>query len=495
MLYTITSTLPPTHGGRTKALLNRIKFLEENLQQQSTILTTNYNANYKNIYRIFREKGLITNSTKLENIYDWLANHRLLEEPVEPKLFGNLPIKTKVKVSGLKAKKYGDDVKYFDGKDYVMFRKFYKDRKIMKYEDSIDPHTNTVKQRKEYTLNGRLHKVNHFDNVSTFKISEEYYDIDGYMYLKITYDNNEDNKLNEIQYYKDGNNPIIFKKEKSLFRYYYNHVLKDGSVVFNDARLLDRPLIECENNIKRILVFHSNHLQNNKVRSSYKLALDNHEKINKYIVLTHYQKEDILAQFPISKDKIDVIPHFLEISKRHSREEVKDQFCFIGRITEEKQIDHIIRAFDLYLKKGYTSQLLIYGKDKDGTLEELKHLVTTLNLEEKVVFKGHTNQPEKVFPTVIASLLTSRYEGFALSVMESIDKGCPVVSYNVRYGPSELIREGENGILVNQDDIEGFANAMEMARNIGFKDVKLSEKFGVNEALKNYQSLINDVTQ
>ena len=47
MLYTITSTLPPTHGGRTKSLLHRVKFLETQLGEISTILTTNYNANYK----------------------------------------------------------------------------------------------------------------------------------------------------------------------------------------------------------------------------------------------------------------------------------------------------------------------------------------------------------------------------------------------------------------------------------------------------------------
>lgn len=90
--------------------------------------------------------------------------------------------------------------------------------------------------------------------------------------------------------------------------------------------------------------------------------------------------------------------------------------------------------------------------------------------------------------------MTSQYEGFGLSIMESINSGCPVISYNVRYGPSELITNHENGILVKKDDIEGFADAMEMARNIHFKDVKLSEKFSVEQASNNYQSLIDDVT-
>ncbi|WP_165885441.1 hypothetical protein [Staphylococcus chromogenes] len=49
MLYTVTSTLPEFHGGRTKSLLSRNLFLETQLQQDHTILTTNYNPNYPQI--------------------------------------------------------------------------------------------------------------------------------------------------------------------------------------------------------------------------------------------------------------------------------------------------------------------------------------------------------------------------------------------------------------------------------------------------------------
>lgn len=494
MLYTITSTLPPTHGGRTKSLLHRVKFLETQLGEISTILTTNYNANYKNVYRIFRNKELITENTKLDNLYDWLANYNLLEEPVEPKLFRKLPIQTKVKIRGLEAIQEGDNVKYYKDNVHVLFRKYYANKQIMKFEDTINPNSQKVSKRKAFTLNGRLHKIDYFDDVTAIKIKEEYYDKKGDVYLKKHFTNDEENKLIDIEHLTKRGETRTFNNEKALFTYYYNHVLPNGSVVFNDARLLDRPLIDCENDIKRILMFHSNHIQGNKVRHSYKLAFDKQEIIDKYIVLIEYQKHDIQSQFGIDDNKIDVIPHFVSIAQSNRRDEVEDQFCFIGRLAQEKQIDHIIKAFDIYLKKGYSSKLLVYGKDKEGNLNTLKQLVKTLQLEDKVIFKGHTNHPKEVFSKVIASLLTSRYEDFGLSIMESINYGCPVISYNVRYGPSELITNHENGILVKKDDIEGFADAMEMARNIHFKDVKLSEKFSVEQASNNYQSLIDDVT-
>ena len=159
----------------------------------------------------------------------------------------------------------------------------------MKFEDTINPNSQKVSKRKAFTLNGRLHKIDYFDDVTAIKTKEEYYDKKGDVYLKKHFTNDEENKLIDIEHLTKRGETRTFNNEKALFTYYYNHVLPNGSVVFNDARLLDRPLIDCENDIKRILMFHSNHIQGNKVRHSYKLAFDKQEIIDKYIVLIEYQ--------------------------------------------------------------------------------------------------------------------------------------------------------------------------------------------------------------
>lgn len=60
MIYTVTSTLPLVHGGRTKSLLTRIRFLDKEMGIHNKILTTNYNANYNEVYQKFEENQLIT---------------------------------------------------------------------------------------------------------------------------------------------------------------------------------------------------------------------------------------------------------------------------------------------------------------------------------------------------------------------------------------------------------------------------------------------------
>ncbi|RLY72540.1 glycosyl transferase family 1, partial [Staphylococcus hominis] len=77
MIYTITSTLPEVHAGRTKALLRRIALYNNELNVKQTILTTNYNPNYDYVYSTFIDKKTLNNDTHIVNIYDWLSNFKL----------------------------------------------------------------------------------------------------------------------------------------------------------------------------------------------------------------------------------------------------------------------------------------------------------------------------------------------------------------------------------------------------------------------------------
>ncbi len=493
MLHTITSILPKVHGGRTKSLLYRIKFLEENLNQKSMIHTTNYDPDYINIYEDFKERGLINDSLKIQNIYEWLSNNNLLEKNSKPTIFNKRTNETKIKVPNLIEEIDKNIVRYYKDKEYVLYRNFYVGTKILKFEDFMSPFSKKKLERREYTKNGKLHRITNYSVTKYSKLYEEYYNKRGEIYLKKYFSDVEKNKLLYIIFYRNSRPYKFFENEKEMFTYYFNHVFEDGSIVFNDARLLDKSLIECNKQLKRVLVFHSTHLVDNGIRGSYKIALSKNNKIDKYIVLTNYQKKDIQQDFQINDSKIKVIPHFVESLNDSKIIDKIDQFCYVGRISKEKQIDHIIQAFSKYLKKGYESKLLIYGKDEDGEKNILLKLVRELNIEEFVEFKGYTNNPKKVFRNSIASILTSNFEGFGLTIMESLNNGCPVISYNTKYGPSELIENNQNGILVEKNNINELAIAMENTRNNPFKDVKLSENFSKQTAINNYQKLLDEL--
>src|SRR5699024_12363778 len=119
-------------------------------------------------------------------------------------------------------------------------------------------------------------------------------------------------------------------------------------------------------------------------------------------------------------------------------------------ISTKKQKEKIIYSYKKYIDLRYKKRLNIYGKDENNTKDKLVNLVRQLNLENKITFYDHTDSPLEEFEKSRASFLTSEFEGFGLTLMESIEMGCPVISYDTRYGQSEIISNGENGYLVKQ---------------------------------------------
>lgn len=73
-------------------------------------------------------------------------------------------------------------------------------------------------------------------------------------------------------------------------------------------------------------------------------------------------------------------------------------------------------------------------------------------------------------------LSTSKMEGFGLAILESLSLGTPVISYDVDYGPAELIQDGFNGYLVSEGDIDKMVEKVDQLLN----DSQKIEQFSMN---------------
>ena len=82
---------------------------------------------------------------------------------------------------------------------------------------------------------------------------------------------------------------------------------------------------------------------------------------------------------------------------------------------------------------------------------------TNHGLTDHVTLHGYDRNARDALWTASVFLLTSRYEGYPLSTLESLSRGCPVVSYDVPYGPREQITEGVDGYVVPEGDIDAAA--------------------------------------
>lgn len=493
MIYTVTSTLPPVHGGRTKSLLKRVKLLDNEMNIHNKILTTNYNVNYQKVYKKFLNTQTITENTKLENIYDWLSDFRLLSIPKTKFRKKTIYQEANKEIKGLKYKEKDNVFRYYDGDTYVLYRKFYEESNILKFEDVMSPISKRKIERREYNNYGILHRKSYFSQKTHFRILEEYFDIEGNIYCKKFYDSQIKDQIDFIQIFKEGKYLKSFKANKDLFKYYFENRFENEDIVFCDARLLDESLLKQKKKTKNILVFHSNHLKSEATHPSYKFALNNPQKVTQYILLTQKQKEDIQQSNNIEDNKITVLPHFIEEYPKIKNTEKLNRFIFIGRLVPEKQLDHLIKAYNQFLSYGHDTELAIYGADEANQKQLILDLIDQYGIKDKVKLYDFTNNPLEEFRKSKASLLTSKFEGFGLTVMESIEVGCPVISYDVRYGPSEIIQHGANGYLVEKDNIQEFAKYMDKIINTPLKQVETKDTLKQENAQQNYQQLFQKI--
>lgn len=158
-------------------------------------------------------------------------------------------------------------------------------------------------------------------------------------------------------------------------------------------------------------------------------------------------------------------------------------FLGIGRMENDiKQFDQMIAAFHASEARTHGFKLVLIG---DGIWKEkLEGQVNDLEIENDVVFIGHTINPFPYFKNAYSTLLTSRNEGFPNVLIESLAVGTPVISYDCKSGPREIILHRLNGLLVENQRIEDFVIAL----NEMISDKELYERCKLN-ASTSVQSL------
>jgi glycosyltransferase involved in cell wall biosynthesis len=129
----------------------------------------------------------------------------------------------------------------------------------------------------------------------------------------------------------------------------------------------------------------------------------------------------------------------------------------IGRLSWQKGPDYFVRAARLVIEAGWECQFVLVG---EGELEgRLRGLVTEYRLGDHVVLAGYQEDIPQVLAALDIFVLSSLYEGLPYTLMEAMAAGRPVVA--TRGGPNgDLVRDGENGLLVPPRDARALADAL-----------------------------------
>lgn len=175
-------------------------------------------------------------------------------------------------------------------------------------------------------------------------------------------------------------------------------------------------------------------------------------RLDKFVVLTH---EDF--GFWKGLTNITVIPNPIYNYPDHGSSCSSKQAIAVGRYTYQKGFDLLIDTWALVAKRHPDWTLRIYGA---GNSEDYRKLVIEAGLEDFVFCEGATNNVYAKYDESSIFVLSSRYEGLPLVLIEAMSAGLPCVAFTCPCGPRDCIDDGKDGLLIDAGNKEKLADGI-----------------------------------
>lgn len=199
-------------------------------------------------------------------------------------------------------------------------------------------------------------------------------------------------------------------------------------------------LFEKPKNVKIVATSHHTYWQQSNYISqdSWKKIFISFEKktyeiADKIIAVSPSTKNIIVNKYKIPEDKITIIPNGIDTNKFHPIDikKIPKSLLFVGRLDKRKGVDFLVKSMPEIIKKIPDVKLYIGGK---GELEDwIKKYIEENNLEKNIKLLGFIPEEDlnKWYNKVELVVVPSIFEGFGLTVIESMAAGTPVIGTNV----------------------------------------------------------------
>lgn len=284
-----------------------------------------------------------------------------------------------------------------------------------------------------------------------YEQSEAFFPIDNR--INIHYLNIKTNQYSVLR--KIRNTPLIIKKTKVLIK-----KIKPDIIINENMRTMTFLLPFLIKKIPLIYVIHfsfeglmqmSTNIYKNKVIRKFITSTRNYilKRYTRFIVLTENDKRKW------NLPNCQVIPNFTCIDNTIKSDLTEKTIVFVGRFSPEKDLSTLIKAWKIVSESKPEWKLELYG---DGVeKEKIITLIQELNLEEHIFIKGKKSDIEEVYKKASALILTSKFEGFVLVVLEALTMGVPCITFDIP-GCNNIIKNGINGYLVKEHSYTAMAN-------------------------------------
>ncbi len=215
------------------------------------------------------------------------------------------------------------------------------------------------------------------------------------------------------------------------------------------------------------------------------------QQFDDFVVLTQEDKE-----LWGNLDNIKVIPNPLTFDSPETARLSHKRIIAAGRLDFQKHFDALIDIWAKLAPKYPDWRLDIYGSGSDREL--LQTQIERLGIEQSIALQKPTKDIQKEYLKSSIYVMTSRYEGLPMVLLEAQTMGLPIVAYACQCGPRDIITEGENGFLIEPYDEDLFIEKLsaliedeELRKQMGKKAKANTKHYQIEQVMPQWEALFN----
>lgn len=214
---------------------------------------------------------------------------------------------------------------------------------------------------------------------------------------------------------------------------------------------------------------------------------------DKVIVLTKSAEKYYLDALKIKKEKLIQIYNPVSESAATSKDYNSNskKIISVGRLSYQKNFSLLVDVAAKVLPKYPEWRWDIYGSGEEH--DELLEKIKSRGLEGRVNLMGQVNNLYERYGEYSFQVMTSRYEGFPMSLIEGAANRLPLVSFDIETGPDEIIEDGVNGFLVEPENVDMMAEKIKilientnLRASMSEKSFQLNGRFSLNSVMERW---------
>ncbi len=213
-------------------------------------------------------------------------------------------------------------------------------------------------------------------------------------------------------------------------------------------------------------------------------------RLDRFVVLTKADKEDWGKVRP----DVEQIYNPLSFVSEDASPLTSKRCMAAGRLESQKNFHDLVTAWKAVDSRHPDWTLSIFGKGSQK--ETLQSQIDSYGLTGKVVLEGNSDDIRKEMLDSSCLVMSSRFEGFPMILLEALTTGLPIVSYDCPKGPSELVTIGANGYLAKVGDTATLAQGIcsviadeELRKRFGAESRRRAGDFTVEKTMEKWDNL------